>query len=180
MDHALKTDTDTPRLDTARLTLTGHRADDLDALAAMWADPAVYAMIGGAARSREEVWIRLLRSIGTWTLFGYGSWVVRDRTTGTIVGEMGLIEARRSIEPALDAPEMGWALTGAAQGHGFAGEALAAILRWADARGVARTQCIIDPGNAASIRLATRIGYRLLAKGRYHDAPINLYQRDPG
>jgi hypothetical protein len=33
----------------------------------MWADPGVYAMIGGKPRAREDVWIRLLRSVGCWT-----------------------------------------------------------------------------------------------------------------
>lgn len=172
-----------PTLSTARLVLTGHRADDLDDLAAMWADPAVYAMIGGTPRSREEVWIRLLRSIGTWALFGYGSWVVRDRARDVILGEMGLIEARRAIVPAIDAPEMGWTLTKAAQGQGFAQEALTAILDWADAQprahtpDLSRTQCIINPDNAPSIRLAARIGYRALGEAVYHDAPIGLYER---
>jgi RimJ/RimL family protein N-acetyltransferase len=168
---------DAPIITTQRMTLTGHRADDLDALAAMWADERVYAMIGGQPRSREEVWIRLLRSIGTWTLFGYGAWVLRDRDAGTILGEIGLMEARRVIDPPLDAPELGWTLTGAAQGRGFAHEALVAILDWADGHRIARTQCIIDPGNAPSIRLAEHVGYRWTDERTYHDRPIGVYER---
>ena len=169
-----------PTLATARLTLTGHAAHDLDDLAAMWADPGVYAMIGGQPRSREEVWIRLLRSAGQWTLFGYGAWVVRTTATGAFVGDIGLIEARRAIDPAIDAPEMGWALATRAQGCGYAKEALDAVLAWTDARGMARTMCIIDPANGPSIRLAGKIGYRVLARGIYHDRPIDLYERMAG
>ena len=166
-----------PTLATLRLTLTAHAADDLDDAAAMWADPAVYAMIGGQPRAREDVWIRLLRSIGQWTLFGYGAWVVRETETGRFAGEIGLIEARRVIDPAIDAPEMGWALASHAQGKGYAREALDAVLAWSDAHGIGRTMCIIDPGNAPSIRLAGKIGYRPLARGTYHDRPIDLYER---
>ena len=169
-----------PILTTARLTLTGHAAGDLDDLAAMWADPGVYAMIGGQPRSREDVWIRLLRSIGQWTLFGYGAWVLRETATRRLVGDIGLIEARRAIDPAIDAPEMGWALATPAQGHGYANEALDAVLAWSDAHGIARTMCIIDPANAPSIRLAARIGYRTIARGTYHDRPIDLYERMAG
>ena len=169
-----------PILTTARLTLAGHAAGDLDDLAAMWADPGVYAMIGGQPRSREEVWIRLLRSVGQWTLFGYGAWVLRETATGRLVGDIGLIEARRAIDPAIDAPEMGWALATPAQGRGYAKEALDAVLAWSDAHGLARTMCIIDPDNAASIRLAGRIGYRTIGRGRYHDRPIDLYERMAG
>lgn len=168
-----------PTLTTARLTLRGHRIDDLDALTVMWADPAVYAFIGGKPRSREDVWLRLLRSIGQWTAFGYGAWVVeRD---GQIIGDIGLLEARRAIEPVIDdAPELGWALAGAAHGQGYAREALAVVLGWADAQGLERTCCIIDAGNSASIRLGERMGYALRTTGRYHDEPIGIYDRMAG
>lgn len=166
-----------PPLRTERLILDGHRLDDLDALTAMWGDPAVYRHIGGVPRPREDVWIRLLRSIGTWTAFGYGSWVIRETEHGPAIGEAGLIEARRVIAPPIDAPEMGWVLAPVAQGRGYAHEALTAILGWADARGLGRTQCIIDPGNRASIVLAERLGYRLLGDAHYHDRTVRHYER---
>ena len=165
-----------PTLTTARLTLTGHAAPDLEDCAAMWSDPRVYAMIGGQPRSREDVWIRLLRAIGQWTLFGYGAWVARD-ATGRLIGELGLMETRRAITPSIDAtPEVGWTLAGDAQGKGYASEALAAILAWTDTR-IPATTCIIDPANAPSIRLAERLGYRLRTQGTYRDAPILILDR---
>ena len=166
-----------PTLTTPRLTLTGHAACDLDDCAAMWAEPAVYAMIGGQPRSREDVWIRLLRSVGQWGLFGYGAWVVRETASGRFVGDVGLIEARRAIDPPIDAPEMGWALAPQAHGRGYAHEAMAAALAWSETHGIARTMCIIDPDNAASIRLAGKLGYRAMIRGTYHDSPIDLYER---
>jgi RimJ/RimL family protein N-acetyltransferase len=169
--------TPVPRLATPRLVLDGHRPDDLDALAAMWADPAVYRGAGGRARPREEVWIRLLRSIGTWAVFGYGSWVVRHRDDGEAIGEVGLIEARREIAPPLALPEMGWTLASQAHGRGLAREALDAVLAWCDAGRIARTTCIIDPDNAASLRLAERVSYRVVRDARYHDRPIRVLER---
>jgi len=166
-----------PTLTTERLTLRGHHPDDLDALSAMWAEPAVYERIGGKARPREDVWIRLLRSIGQWTAFGYGAWVVCDRATGDVLGDMGLLESRREITPALLAPEAGWTLATAAHGKGYAGEAMRAILDWADGQGIGRTCCIIDPGNAASIRLAEKLGYAAPIEGVYHDRPIRIFHR---
>lgn len=175
----MQTSPSAPILTTARLTLTGHAAADLEDCAAMWSDPRVYAMIGGQPRSREDVWIRLLRSIGQWTLFGYGTWVARD-TAGRLIGELGLMETRRAITPSIDAaPEIGWTLAGEAHGQGYASEALAAILAWTDAR-IPSTTCIIDPANAASIRLAERLGYCLRTMGIYRDAPILILDRAAG
>lgn len=166
-----------PLLRTSRLVLTGHRPADLDALATMWSDPRVYSRIGGQPRHREDVWIRLLRSVGQWTVFGFGSWVVREAADGPALGEVGLMEARRVIDPPLDAPETGWTLSPDRHGQGFAYEAMAAALGWADAQGVARTQCIIDPDNAASIRLATRLGYAPLREALYHGRAIRCLER---
>lgn len=166
-----------PTLTTERLTLRGHRPDDLDALAAMWADPAVYGTIGGQPRAREDVWIRLLRSIGCWTVFGYGAWVVCDRATGQVLGDIGLLESRRAIVPELTVPEAGWALAPAAHGKGYAAEAMRAVLDWAEGHGITRTCCIIDPGNAASIRLAEKLGYGSPVEGVYHERPIHIFHR---
>lgn len=165
-----------PTLATDRLTLTGHHPDDLDALAAMWAEPAVYTMIGGVARSPEEVWLRLLRSIGQWQAFGYGSWVIRD-ADGTLVGEGGLMEARRAIDPPLRLPEANWVLAPQAHGRGYAHEAMAAALAWADAQGIARTTCIIDPANTPSLRLAAKLGYAIVRDALYKDRPIHVLER---
>lgn len=167
-----------PVLRTDRLDLTRHTPADLDALAAMWADPAVFGMIGGGRpRPREDVWLRLLRSVGQWALFGYGSWIARDRATGTLVGEVGLLESERAIDPPLDCAEVGWALAPAWHGRGVAGEAMAAALAWADAHGIARTCCIIDPANVRSIALAGRLGYVHARAARYHDAATLVLER---
>ena len=166
-----------PTLTTERLTLRGHHPDDLDALAAMWADPRVYAMIGGKPRPREEVWIRLLRSVGCWTMFGYGAWVVCDRMTGQVLGDIGLLESRRAITPELTVPEAGWTLVPAAHGQGYASEAMRAVLGWADGQGLTRTCCIIDPGNGASIRLAEKLGYGAPVEGVYQERAIRIFHR---
>lgn len=170
--------THAPTLTTDRLTLTGHRPGDLEECAAMWADPAVYTLIGGQPRAREEVWLRLLRSIGQWAAFGHGQWIVRETDGGRFVGDLGLMDMRRAIDPPIDdCPETGWALAAHAHGRGYASEAMRAVLDWADGQGLARTVCIIHPDNAASIRLADRLGYRLKTTGTYRGQPTPIFER---
>jgi RimJ/RimL family protein N-acetyltransferase len=168
----------TPTLRTERLILSGHQPDDLPALAAIWCDPEVYRHIGGQERGREEVWLRMLRHVGQWTLFGRGMWVVRDRETGAVLGEAGLMDGRREMTPPLpEMPEAGWTLASAAHGRGLGREAMTAALAWADAEGHPKSCCIIDPGNAPSIRLAGRLGYVPAGTSQYHGRPVAVMTR---
>ncbi|MBN8552794.1 MAG: GNAT family N-acetyltransferase [Caulobacterales bacterium] len=167
-----------PILETDRLILQGHQTDDLDAMVSLWSDPDVVRFIGGRASSREETWARLLRYAGSWSLLGFGFWAFRDKATGLYQGEGGLLQGQRALNPSFGVtPEVGWALSPAAQGKGIAGEALRAILSWADAQPMKRTVCMIEPDNAPSIRLAGRLGFEEYAQTTYHGTRANLYAR---
>ena len=168
-----------PVLTTARLVLRGHTAADLDATAAMWADPEVARHISGVPSKREESWARLLRYAGLWPLLGFGYWLVEDRATGRFLGEVGFANFHRDIEPSLgDALEAGWVLHPAAHGYGFATEALQAGLHWADHHlGPRRSVCMIAPENAASLRVAHKCGYAEFARTTYKGEPTLLLER---
>jgi RimJ/RimL family protein N-acetyltransferase len=171
-----------PAIDTERLSLRGHTLDDFEASTALWSDPEVTRYIGGRPQSREEVWTRLLRYIGHWSLLGFGYWVVRERGSARFIGEVGLAEYRREIDPPIEgAPEAGWVMAPAARGKGYATEAVRAALAWgASAFGPAqRTVCIIDPGNLASIRVAEKVGFALAGEASYRHEPSLLFER-PG
>lgn len=149
------------RIETDRLLLVAHTADDFEALAALWADQAVVTHIGGRPASAQESWLRLLRYRGLWPILGYGYWAVREKASGRFIGDLGFADFRREIEPPIfGVPEAGWAFAVQAQGKGFAGEALAAALQWLDGNvSIDHSVCLIAPGNTASIRLAGKNGY---------------------
>jgi RimJ/RimL family protein N-acetyltransferase len=169
-----------PALDTERLTLRGHTLDDFDECAAMWGDPVVTRYIGGRPLSEEDVWARVLRYAGLWTLLGFGYWVVRERASGRFVGEVGLADFRRDLSPRLGgAPEVGWVLATSAQGKGFATEAVRAALAWSDTNlGRARSVCLIAPGNTASIHVAEKCGFREARRATYKGGETLIFERD--
>lgn len=173
---------DIPAIDTERLTLRGSRREDFEEAFQMWGDPRVTRYIGGRPSTREEVWSRLLRYVGHWAVMGYGFWVVREKSTGRFVGEVGLADFRRETEPSFDgAKEAGWALSPWAHGQGFATEAVSAALRWVDGRfGPERVVCIINPGNEASLKLARKCGFREFARGSYKGEPTLMFERVAG
>lgn len=167
-----------PVLETTRLRLRGHTLADFEPLAAMWADPEVTRFIGGRPSTREDSWGRLLRYPGHWTFMGFGFWAVEEKQSGAFVGEVGFADFKREIEPAIAAPEQGWALAPWAHGKGYATEAVAATLAWAERHFSRRDfACIIGPENAPSIRVAEKAGYRREGETVYKGAPTLLFRR---
>lgn len=165
-----------PVLQTERLVLRPHRADDLDAYAGMWADENVVRFIGGVPLTREQSWARILQYRGMWTLLGFGFWAIEDRATGRLVGEAGLHDMQRDITPTLAGTlECGWLLLPSAQGRGLAEEAVRTVLDWAaQAHPGIDVTCIIDPGNAASLRLAGRLGFGDPVSATYRERDLVL------
>lgn len=166
-------------IDSERLRLRAHRAEDRDDIAALWADDAVVRHMRGRSSTREESWGRMLRYAGLWGLLGFGYWAVEERATRRFVGDVGLADFRREMAPPLgDAPEAGWVLASWAHGRGYATEAARAMLAWSDAHvRAARTVCIIDPDNAASIRVATKCGYVEKGRGEYRGGAVLVFER---
>ncbi|MDM8168217.1 GNAT family N-acetyltransferase [Roseovarius sp.] len=173
---------DTPVLITDRLCLRGHEATDHDALHGLWSDPAVTAHITGTASTPAESWTRLLKYAGHWRLAGYGFWAVEHRETGYYLGEVGLADHRRGLGPEFDGkPEAGWILAPRAQGHGYAREAMRAVLEWADGGLDAPvTVCVVSAAHPVSIRLAQDIGYRDFGAIDRSGQEVRLFERPRG
>ena len=144
----------------------------------MWTDPEVTRFISAKAQGEEDVWARLLRNVGHWSVMGFGYWSVRERASGRYVGDVGFANLRRALTPPLgDAPECGWVLARWAWSQGFATEAVGAAVAWASAALQRPTVCIIDGDNAASIRVAEKVGYRYARQAEYHGEPVGVYER---
>ena len=170
---------DVPVLETDRLILRGHRREDLADSAAMWGDAEVVRFISGKPQTREEVWAKMLRLVGHWAMLDCGYWVVTEKATGRFAGEAGFGLFEREIDPPFgDTPEAGWALASWAQGQGYAGEAVRAILAWGDQRfDRARVVCMIAPENGSSLKLAEKVGFREYHRTTYKEQPTILLER---
>jgi RimJ/RimL family protein N-acetyltransferase len=164
-----------PVVETARLVLRGWRDEDFEAYAAMLADAEVTRYLHGAVDA-AGAWRQMALHAGHWELRGYGNWVLERRSDGVLLGRAGLW--RPEGWPGL---EVGWTLARHAWGHGYAAEAGRAALEWAWAElDAARVLSIIHPGNARSIRVAERLGMRLLREDELHGSPVVIYAIDRG
>ena len=146
-----------PELVTERLLLRGLKLSDLDAYAAISADPDVRRYLGdGRPLERPAVWREMALLLGHWRLRGFGQWAVVTRETGDLVGRAGLWQPEGW--PGL---EVGWVLGRQHWGRGFATEAARAALHHAfSGLGARRVISLIHPDNERSIRVAQRLGER--------------------
>ena len=168
-----------PEIETERLRLRSFRESDLGAWARTMADAEVVRYLGGQPFAREDVWRRLAMSCGLWQMLGFGYWVLEEKATGAFVGEAGLLNLNRAIEPPLgDAPEAGWVLAPEAQGKGYATEAMTRALAWTEEQlRPVRTVCMISPQNTPSIRVAEKLGYREYVRTAFKGSPTILLER---
>jgi RimJ/RimL family protein N-acetyltransferase len=145
-------------LPTERLLLRPFRDDDLDAYAAICADPEVMRYLGdGKTLERAEAWRQIALILGHWHLRGFGLWAVEERTTGQLVGRIGFFQPE-----GWPGFELGWMLRRTAWGRGYATEGAARALAHAfTAMGREHVISLIRPANRASIRVAERLGERL-------------------
>ena len=109
-------------LTTPRLTLSPPVLGDFDDSAALWSDPEVMRHMGGVGVARGAAWNRFQGQVGSWSLLGCGTWIIRERKSRRFVGETGFFDFKRDITPAFSpAPAAGWVLATWAHGQGLRG-----------------------------------------------------------
>lgn len=144
-----------PTLLTPRLTLRGLQAGDLDAFAAMHANPEVMKTLGtGVVRSRAETWDAMARMLGQWALRGYGMFAVVDNTTGRFMGRAGILHPYEWEEP-----ELAYGFDQPFWGRGYATEAASILHRWAFLqKNLTSLVSYVVPGNQRSCRVLEKLG----------------------
>jgi RimJ/RimL family protein N-acetyltransferase len=167
-----------PTLHTKRLLLRAQRPDDTEALMAAFADDAYSRFITREQRglSRLEAWRPIALVPGMWAANGYGQWMVEERATGLPVGRLG----PWAPEGWPDF-EIGWSIFPAHQGKGYATEAALAARDWAyGVLELAPLVSLIDVENAASIRVAQKLGASIEAPHPTDDGHRIMRWRHPG
>lgn len=154
MLRGMTTTFEIPTLRTERLVLRAFRPSDLDAWAAMEADPDVRRYRGNNPRTRNEVWRAMEVSLGQWALRGYGLFALELASNTTFAGFAGILHPTEWPEA-----ELAYSLTQSLWGKGLAVEAAGAARDWAFAqRSFARLASFILPENTQSIRVAEKLG----------------------
>ncbi len=165
---------------TERLELWRPQLGDHAGLLALVSPEGVRRFLGPAQPTPEDAFARLLRNAGSWALYAYGAFVVRERGRAEIIASCGIFHSWRGFGTGMDdVPEAGWIIAERHWGKGFASEAMQAALAWFDAEhGLRRTVCMIEEGHAASAAVAAKLGYAEYAKHQPDEGrALVLYER---
>jgi len=143
---------------TGRLLLRPYQPGDVDAVYAYERLPETARYLANEPMSRAEAEALVTRRIGSSTLAGVGevlNLVVELAQTGELAGDCVLFWYREGQA------EVGYVLDPAHYGHGYATEAVGALLRLGfQELGLHRVAARCDARNAASARVMERAGMR--------------------
>lgn len=165
------------QIGTDRLLLRPIAVDDVDAFARIFADPEVLRFVGdGTTASREETAEWTERSIARNTNEGFDRRSVVLRETGHVIGWCGI--AVWDIEGRTER-ELGYVLAREHWGRGLATEAAMAMRDHAlGALGLRRLIALVAQGNAASERVAGKLGFTYERDAPFHGRTVRLFSFD--
>lgn len=151
-------------LETQRLLLRHFVLSDLDHLFAFYSDPEVIKFIPDAPNTYGETKEEL-----EWFMNGHpkfpelGLWATIYKETGDFIGRCGLLPWTIDEQSEV---EVAFALSKAYWGQGLATEVAQALVDYGfEHLQLSRLICLIDHGNQASIRVATKIGMTFEKEG---------------
>lgn len=143
-----------PVLETARCILRAPVLEDAPHWAAIMAADTKGHM--GGPFTEDDAFNAFAATVGMWLLRGHGLWSVTDKS-GALLGFVLL-----GFEPGDQEPELGFLFCEEARGKGYAAESAETARRYAlETLRLPSLVSYIAPGNAASRRLAERLGARM-------------------
>jgi RimJ/RimL family protein N-acetyltransferase len=141
-------------LRTQRLDLEPLRVEHAEEMAAVLADERLYVFIGGSPPTMADLRERYRRQVVGRSADGaqrWFNWILRRRQDHQVVG---FVQATTAHGPDGLAAELAWVVGTGYQGHGYAAEAVRAMVGRLRELGVANVLAHIHPGHVASERVA--------------------------
>lgn len=149
-------------LTTDRCLVRETRAEDLNALYEIYAEPSVTQYTEGLypQRAQEEAYLKDYTE-NMYYFYNYGVWTICDRTTGQVIGRAGF-----SNREGYENPELGFVIGVPWQRQGYATEVCKALLEYGkEELGFEQVQMLVMPENEVSLRLAGNLGFQQAGSG---------------
>ena len=165
-------------LETERLLLREFDETDAAAFYPLGSDPAIIRYTGdpgGGLQSVEHA-LEILRShpLADYGKHGFGRWACLHKADGRLIGFAGL----KRLEE-LGEVDVGYRLLPAYWGRGLATEASRAAVDYGFTRlGLPRILGLVDPKNAASVRVLEKLGMTFVGMIEFRGQSAARYQID--
>jgi ribosomal-protein-alanine N-acetyltransferase len=167
--------------------------DDLDDLAAIYADPEVRAFFPEGGLTRDETLEEIEWFIDVYEArYGFTLWATIHRPTGALIGRCGLLPWRvvasgpgtlvldhadeRPVDGATYEVEVAYLLARPFWGQGLGTEVARSLVDHAFGRlDVPRLICLVDPGNERSLKVAEHAGFTVSGSVEVEGETFPLY-----
>lgn len=162
------------QLETERLVLRQWRPEDVEPLAAIYAEPEFLEHM--PALDLEGTRRQVERMSAEWGSAGFSHWAVDEKASGRLIGRVGLM---RHVDwtPGGTPVEVGWSIGRDFYGNGYATEAGgAAVECWREhLPDDDPLICITTPANHRSRAVAERLGMILAGSTHWHGYDVIYY-----
>lgn len=146
-------------LTTKRCIVREMTLDDLDALFLLYAGNGMTDYLEPLYEYEKEKEYQRSYIKTVYGFYGYGMWVVIEKSSQTLIGRVG-IENREACDWEA---ELGYAIAVPYQKKGYASEVCAAVMDYAwKFLEFEKLNCLIHTGNTASLQLAKKLGFEFL------------------
>ena len=166
------------RFETERIVCERLEPGHGDELRALLLDERVFTTLWPRSRPPTEgdVLASLETKVEHWERHGFGMWLLRDRSTGEMVGRGGL---QYTYVAGLDDVEAAWAIVPERWREGLATEfAHACATVGLDRLSLLSIVAFAQPENIASRRVMEKVGFRYEGELTHVGLPHVLYRRD--
>ena len=160
--------------ETSRLILRKFNESDVDPLLGFRGDPEVMRFSISGPETREDIQTKYLPScLRRYSRDGLGQWAVVRKIDGICVGECGICVQEVADDRVF---EISYRMRRDCWGTGLATEAARACRDYGFKKaGLHRLISIIESENAASIRVAEKMGMTLEKRASFHGISVLIY-----
>jgi ribosomal-protein-alanine N-acetyltransferase len=163
------------KFNTERISSERLQEEHIKFIHRMHQDRQVMAYLGGI-RSREQTADYMEQNLSHWEKYGYGIWVLRENSTGDLIGRGGL---RNAVLGGKDEVEVAYGLLPEFWNKGFATEFTGAVVRIGLSEiGLSGVACVVHPDNPASQRVLEKTGFIFEREVIYKSEPHLLFRHD--
>ena len=160
------------RIETERLILRTFKEADWFDLHKLYSDPECTKYTIQRTLTEAESWHAMAGMIGHWQIHGYGPYAVEEKSSGVVMGPVGLWYPKDWPEP-----EIKWAISRIYWSQGYASEAARAVKRMAlEHTPKLSLISLIFAENKQSAKLAIALGAKLEKEITFRNQKAHIYR----